>query len=133
MNFLKSFGVWAGFMSFPPLVLCLLGLHLKAVDFLFFLLPFLPIPAAGSILLWLPSLRRDTTRKALLAGIWFGLVVPFLVGLACMKIYPGFENQVAIFAGAWFTAGSSAVGGGAAAGLRSRPKRPLTQASIAPI
>jgi hypothetical protein len=114
----------------PPLILCLLGLQLKIVDLIFLVLPFLLIPAAGSILLWLPSLRLDTTSKALLVGITFGLFVPFLVGFVYMKLYPGFENQVAIFAGALFTAGSSAIGGGIAGWLRSPPKRQLTNASV---
>ena len=122
MNFLKSFGAWAPFALFPPLALSLLGLQLKVVDFCFFLFPFLLIPAAGSLLLWIPSLRLDTTRKALLAGISFGFFVPFLVGFVYMKIYPGFENQVGILVGVLFTAGSSAVGGGVAGWLRSPPK-----------
>ena len=132
MNFLKSFGVWAPFALLPPLILCLLGLRLKIVDLVFLLFPFLLIPVAGSVLLWLPSLRLDTTRKALLAGIPFGLFVPFLFGFVYMKIYPGFENQVAIFAGVLFTAGSSAVGGGVAGWLRSPPKQQLSKVPVGP-
>lgn len=123
INCLKTFGVWVPFTLFPPLVLCLLGLRLKVVDFLLFLFPFLLIPTVGSILLWLPALRLDTTIRALLVGISFGLLVPFLAGFVYMKIYPGFENQVGIFVGALFTAGSSTVGGGVAGWLRSPSNR----------
>jgi hypothetical protein len=103
MNFLKTFGAWSLFACSPPLMLALVAAPSKTVDVgagVLFSLPFLLIPAVGSILLWLPSLRLDTTRKALLAGISFGLFAPFLLGFVYMEIYPGFENRVGIFAGA---------------------------------
>jgi hypothetical protein len=98
-----------------------------------FFLPFLLIPAVGSILLWLPSLRLDTTKKALLTAISFGLLTPFLFGFVYMKIYPGFENQIGIFAGALFTAGVSAAGGGVAGWLRSTPKREQAKRTLRPL
>ena len=135
MNFLKTFGAWATCTCAPPVMLALVADPHKTVDVravVLFFIPFLAIPAAGSILLWLPSLRLDTTRKALLAGILFGLFVPFLAAFVYMKVYPGFENQIGIFAGALFTAGFSAVGGGVAGWIRSRPKRQIATVSRDP-
>jgi hypothetical protein len=136
MNFLKTFGAWSLFACSPPLMLALVAAPSKTVDVragVLFSLPFLLIPAVGSILLWLPSLRLDTTRKALLAGISFGLFAPFLLGFVYMEIYPGFENRVGIFAGALFTAGFSAAGGGVAGWLRSPPKRERGKTSVRPV
>jgi hypothetical protein len=117
-------------------MLALFAVPNKTVDVrsdVLFVIPFLMIPVAGSILLWLPSLRLDTTRRALLVGISFGLTAPFLVGFVCMKIYPGFENQVGIFVGALFTSAFSAAGGGVAGWLRSPPKGRQVKDSVRPL
>jgi hypothetical protein len=126
MKFLKTFGEWSVFACSPPLMLALVAAPNKTVDVravVLFSLSFLLIPAVGSTLLWLPSLRLNTTRKALVAGISFGLFAPFLVGFVYTRIYPGFENQIGIFVGAIFTAGFSAAGGGVAGWLRTLPSR----------
>ena len=121
MNFLKSFGTWAAFTWLAPLVLYLRAPLFRKRDLLFFL-PFFLIPIVGSILLWLPNVHLDTTRKGLLVGGLVGLFVPILGGLAWMRIYPGFESQPAIFLGILMMAGPSAVGGGVAGWIRSRSK-----------
>ena len=117
--------MWAMFTCSPPLMLFMVGEPNKAVDLrsaVLFFLPIVLVPAAGTILLWLPRLRLDTTRRALVAGISYGLIAPLLVGFFYMKIYPGFENQIAIFVGTLFTAPFSAAGGGVAGWLRFSPK-----------
>ena len=108
MDCLKTFGAWAIFICSPPLMLALLGDPQKTVDVkgsVLFFVPFLLIPAVGSILLWLPNLRLDTTNKAMLVGILFGLTAPLLVGFIYMRMFPGFENQIGIFVSVLFTAG----------------------------
>lgn len=122
VDLLKTFGVWAVFTCFPPLILLMSGGPQKRVsvaDVTLFFLPFLLIPAAGSVLLFLLVLRPYTVRRSLLTGILLGLFLPVPAALICLKIYPGFENQIGIVVGALIAAPFSAAGGGVAGWLQA--------------
>jgi hypothetical protein len=80
MNFLKSFATWAIFTCLLPLVFLVTSHPVRpfrvADDlpvFLLFFLPFLLIPALGTLVLWLPTFNRDTSGKSMLTGVLLGI------------------------------------------------------------
>lgn len=123
MKFLKSFAAWASFTCLAPLVIVTRGPRLTIADVtgvVGFSLPFLLIPALGSLVLCLPMFGRDTSGKGMLAGVLLGIFLPILLGFVWMEIYPVFENRPALFIASLLTAAPSAFGGTLAGWLRSR-------------
>jgi hypothetical protein len=86
----------------------------------FFFLPFLLIPAVGSLVLGSPMFSRDRSGRGMLAGVLLGIFLPILLGFIWIQTYPSFENGSAIFMGSVLTAVPSAFGGALAGWLRSQ-------------
>ena len=80
-------------------------------------------------MLGIPCVRRHTKGDGWVTGVLLGLFLPFLAGLAYMKLYPSFGNMW-ILVGAVLMAAPSGIGGGIAGWLRSRPERNLAKASV---
>jgi len=123
MTFLKCFGAWASFSCLPAFVFVLRGSGTKRADLMgvvFFFLPFLLIPAVGSLVLGSPMFSRDRSGRGMLAGVLLGIFLPILLGFIWIQTYPSFENGSAIFMGSVLTAVPSAFGGALAGWLRSQ-------------
>lgn len=124
MTFLKCFGVWAAFSCLPPFVFFSGGSRTKpddAVGTVLFFLPFLLIPAVGSLVRLSPIFNRDKSGKAMLAGVLLGISLPIVLGFVYMQVQPSFENGGPIIMISVLTAAFNACGGALAGWLRSRP------------
>lgn len=124
MKFLKGFGAWAFFISLPPVVLYFRNTPWFQKEALIVLLPLALIAALGTAILWLPFVSRYNKGGGWMVGFPLGLLLPVLLTLGYMRLYPSFENAP-LFAFALIIAIPSGIGGGMAGWVQSRAVRGL--------
>jgi hypothetical protein len=115
-------------MCVPPLAVHLRDYPYFGIGDLSFILPFFLLSALGSVILWLPIVRRHSQGIGWVPGVALGLFLPPLAGLAYLKLYPGFSSGL-VFLYSMVMALPSATGGALAGWLRSRPGRKRAKSS----
>lgn len=125
IGFVLGFGAWTLMTCLLPLVFVLRPPRLqpeKPVGWLVVFLPFVLIPAVGSLVLWMSRSYITTTGKRVLIGVLLGVILPFLVGLVLMQFSLGFGSGQMITRVSLLTAAPSGFGGALAGWICSRSK-----------